>query len=60
MGGLFSPHLNNGSKYYLASGYVPPMEISPEQLRELLDGENFPIYRNGWLDWSDDVSVDDF
>ena len=60
MGGLFCPHLNNGSKYYLASGYVPPMDISPEQLRELLNGENFPIYRNGWLNWSDDISVDDF
>jgi hypothetical protein len=60
VGGLFTPHIDSSTKYYLASGYVPPMELTGDQLERFLNGENFPIYHNSWLNWSHDLSKEEF
>jgi len=60
MGGLFSPHFEAGSQYYLASGSVPPVTVSADDFEAVLHRENGPVRRNGWLLWSDDLSCTDF
>jgi len=60
MGGVFSPHLDGISQYYLASGSIPPVTVSADDLEAFLHNENFPVRRNTWIDWSNDLSIDQF
>lgn len=63
MGGLFCPHMDDTDdsiRYYLATGSVPEFTVSGENFDEFLHREDGPVLRNGFLYWSEDLSVSDF
>lgn len=59
MGGLFSPHLEGVSEYYLATSSIPGQNVTKSELETFLRNENFPVRRNSWLDWSNDLSIEE-
>ncbi|AGN01725.1 hypothetical protein L593_08900 [Salinarchaeum sp. Harcht-Bsk1] len=58
MGGVFSPHLAGVSEYYLASGSITELVVTGDELDSFLHNENFPVRRNSWLEWSNELSAE--
>jgi hypothetical protein len=60
LGSLFTPYINEYDDYYLASGELEPFEMSETDLSQFLAAENVPVLVQNELQWSENLSVDDF
>jgi len=58
LGGLYIPHLETNSHYYLASGSTPTLTVDEEELEQFLTLEECPVRIDGQLEWSSDLSLD--
>jgi hypothetical protein len=58
IGTMVVPGIEQNETYYLSSGTVKTVEMSPDELSQVLARENVPVRIDGKLCWSSDVDID--
>jgi hypothetical protein len=58
IGTLFTPYLPGESEYYIVPGVSPWLDVRKKELKEFLDIAAVPVYFDGQLHWSDDITAE--
>jgi hypothetical protein len=59
LGTAYMPYLSGVDQYYLSSGTVGPFSVAPEEIDEFLALQEAPVWFDGNLRWSTDLSVEE-